>query len=94
MDTISAGGAALTLNSIDLARLIAGAMGYVYRHVHWDPDEFGHCVPDVPVNDWANTLQTFAFSGFTNVVSVSSLQGTNIGFFGPQETAYQSIMGW
>jgi len=45
------------------------------------------------VNDWANTLQTFVFSGFTNVVSVSSAQGTKIGFFGPQETAYQSIMG-
>ncbi|MDQ2844508.1 MAG: PEP-CTERM sorting domain-containing protein [Acidobacteriota bacterium] len=41
------------------------------------------------VSDSPNALQTFTFAAFTDLASVSFTQGTNIGFFVSQDTAYQ-----
>ena len=88
-DTISAGSSAFTLNSIDLAPLIAGGTGTFTVTFVGTLAGSGTVSQTFTVNDSPNTLQTFAFSGFTNVVSVSFVQGANIGFFGAQGTAYQ-----
>jgi hypothetical protein len=88
-DTISAGGAAFTLNSIDLAPLISGGTVTFTVTFVGTLASSGTVSQTFTVNDSPNTLQTFAFSGFSNLVSVSFVQGSNIGFFGAQGTAYQ-----
>lgn len=83
-----AGNAAFTLNSIDLAPLIAGSTGtfdVTFTGTFADSSTVSQMVS---VNN-ALGLQTFDLSGFTNIVSVSFEQGTNIGFFAQQDTAFQ-----
>jgi hypothetical protein len=83
-----AGDAPFTLDSIDLAPLIAGGTGT------FDVTFIGTLADSSTVSQTftvSNTagLQTFDFSGFTNVVSVSFDQGTNVGFFEDQDSGYQ-----
>lgn len=83
-----AGDAPFTLDSIDLAPLLAGGTGT------FDVTFTGTLADSSTVSQTftvSNTagLQTFDFSDFTNVVSVSFEQGTNIGFFEDQDTGYQ-----
>ena len=43
----------------------------------------------VPAYGTPPELQTFDFTNFTNLVSLSFTQGTNSGFFAAQDAAYQ-----
>ena len=82
------GNAAFTLNSIDLAPLIAGATGT------FDVTFTGHFADSSTISQTftvsdADVLQTFVFAGFQNVVDVTFIQGSNVGYFASQNTAYQ-----
>jgi hypothetical protein len=82
------GNAPFTLKSIDLAPLIAGGSStftVTFTGTFADSSTVSQTFT-VSDND---TLQTFDFSGFTNIVKLSFTQGTNSGFFGAQDTAYQ-----
>jgi hypothetical protein len=88
----AAGNAPFTLNSIDLAPLVAGSG----PTTTFDVTFIGTLADASTVNQTFTVadsaipeLQTFDFTNFTNVVSVSFEQGTNIGFFAEQDTAYQ-----
>jgi hypothetical protein len=86
----AAGDAAFTLNSIDLAPLLAGATGAFNVTFVGTFADASTISQTFTVSDSTPTaLQTFDFSGFTNVVSVSFEQGTNGGFFTGQDDAYQ-----
>jgi hypothetical protein len=82
------GNAPFTLDSVDLAPLIAGATGTFDVTFTGTFADLSTVTQTFSVSD-TDKLQTFDFSGFTNVVSVSFVQGTNSGFFGSQKTAYQ-----
>jgi hypothetical protein len=88
--TLTDGGAAFTLNSIDLAPVIAGGSGtftVTFTGTHPDSSTVSQTFT---VNDGTPPgLQTFDFSGFSNLTNVTFTQGTNGGFFAEQETAYQ-----
>ncbi len=88
--TLSEGGTAFALNSMDLAPVIASGTGsFTVSFTGTHPDS-STVSQTFTVNDGTPAeLQTFDFSGFTNLVSVTFTQGTNIGFFGSQDTAYQ-----
>ena len=86
----AAGNAPFTLNSIDLAPLISGGAGtfdvtFVGTRANASTISRTFTVSD----STSPALQTFNFPDFANVVSVSFAQGTNIGFFVAQGTAYQ-----
>jgi hypothetical protein len=89
-DTVTDGGSAFSATSIDLAPVLAGGSGtftitFTGTHAHSTT-----VTQSFTVNDGTPTeLQTFDFTNFTNLVSLSFSQGTNIGFFGTQDTAYQ-----
>ncbi len=98
--TLSDGGSAFSLNSIDLAPVLAGpplacaicgpgTFTVTFTGTH--PDS-SIVTQTFTVNDSGSAspaLQTFTFSGFTDLVNVTFTQGTNIGFFETQDTAYQ-----
>ena len=88
--TLTSYGGAFTLNSIDLAPLIAGGTGtfdVTFTGTHADSTTVSQTFT---VSDSPDGLTTFDFSaGFTDLVSVSFTQGTNSGFFAAQDTAYQ-----
>lgn len=84
----AAGDAPFTLNSIDLAPLIAGTTGVFNVTFTGTLADSSTVSQTFTVSD-SDTLQTLDFSGFTNVVNVSFVQGANLGFFGSQGTAYQ-----
>jgi hypothetical protein len=88
-DTITAGGAEFTMNSIDLAPLIADGDGTFDVEFTGTFADSSTTSQTFTVNDTPDALQQFDFSGFTNLVSVSFTQGTNSGFFAGQDTAYQ-----
>jgi hypothetical protein len=84
------GNGAFTLDSIDLAPLIAGGSGtfdVTFTGTHADNSTVSQTF--VVSDSTPAALTTFDFSNFTNVVSVSFTQGTNSGFFAAQDTAYQ-----
>jgi hypothetical protein len=81
-------GAAFTLTSIDLAPLIAGATGSFDVTFTGTYADHSTVSQTFTVNDGA-WLQTFDFSSFTNVVSVAFSQGSNIGYYVSQGSAYQ-----
>ncbi len=90
--TITDGGSTFTLNSIDLAPLLAGGTGVFTVTLVGTEANSSLVSLVVAVNDsgsGAPKLQTFNLGGFTDLVSVSFVQGTNIGYFGQQDTAYQ-----
>ncbi len=84
----AAGNAAFTLNSIDLAPLIVGGSSNFTVTFTGTFADSSTVTQTFTVSD-TDTLQTFDFSGFTNIVKLSFTQGTNSGFFGAQDTAYQ-----
>ena len=88
--TLTDGGNPFTLSSIDLAALLTGGSGtftVTFTGTHPDATTVSQTFT---VNDTSPpSLQTFSFSGFTNLVSVSYAQGTNSGFFQNQVSAYQ-----
>jgi hypothetical protein len=84
----AAGDAPFTLNSIDLAPLIAGGDSVFKVTFTGTFADSSTLSQTFTVSD-SDTLQTFDLSGFTNVVDVSFMQGANNGFFGSQGTAYQ-----
>ena len=87
--TLTDGGSPFTLSSIDLAPVIAGGTGtFTVTFTGTHPD-MSTVSQTFTVNDSPDALQTFAFSGFTNLVSVAYAQGTNSGYFGSQDTACQ-----
>ena len=87
--TLTDGGNPFTLSSIDLAPVIAGGTGtFTVTFTGTHPD-LTTVVQTFTVNDSPSALQSFAFSGFTNLVSVAYDQGTNSGYFANQDTAYQ-----
>jgi len=88
-DTITAGGNEFTMNSIDLAPLLAGGTGTFDVEFTGTFADSSTTSQTFTVNDSPDALQLFNFSGFANVVSVSFGQGTNSGFFEGQDTAYQ-----
>ncbi len=85
----AAGDAPFTLNSIDLAPLIVGGTGTFNVTFIGTFADSATISQTFTVNDSPDALQTFDFSGFNNVVSVSFTQGSNSGFFAAQNTAYQ-----
>jgi len=88
--TLTDGGSAFDLDSIDLAPVLAGGTGtftVTFTGTHPDTTIVSQTFT---VNDGTpSSLQTFDFSGFTDLVNVQFTQGTNIGFFVTQDTAYQ-----
>jgi len=84
-----AGNAPFTLNSIDLAPLIVGGSGTFNVTFIGTFADSSTISQTFTVNDAPDALQTFDFTGFTNVVDVSFTQGSNSGFFAAQNTAYQ-----
>jgi hypothetical protein len=85
-----AGNAAFTLNSIDLAPLIAGGSGtFTVTFVGTHADHTTVMQTFTVSDGTPAALQLFDLSGFSNVVSVSFAQGTNSGFFAAQDTAFQ-----
>jgi hypothetical protein len=81
---------AFTLNSIDLAPLIAGGTSTFQVTFTGTKADSSTVSQTFTVNDSPEALTTFDFnSSFTDLVSVSFAQGTNIGFFTSQDTAYQ-----
>jgi hypothetical protein len=84
-----AGNAAFTMNSIELAPLIVGGTGtFNVTFTGFLAD--GLTVSQtLTVNDAPDALQLFDLTGFADVVGVSFAQGSNFGFFGSQDTAYQ-----
>lgn len=84
----AAGNAPFTLKSIDLAPLIAGGSSVFTVTFTGTFADSSTVSQTFTVND-TDTLQTFDFSGFTNIVKLSFTQGTNSGFFVSQDTAYQ-----
>ena len=92
--TLTDGGSAFDLDSIDLAPVVAGtgfagstSFTVTFTGTHADSSTV---TQTFTVNDGTPPLlQTFAFSGFTNLVKVQFPQGTNSGFFVTQDTAYQ-----
>jgi hypothetical protein len=88
--TVTDGGSAFSLDSIDLAPVLAGGNGsFTVSFTGTHPDS-STVTQMFTVND-SNpaTLQTFDFSGFTDLVNVKFSQGINFGLFGSQDTAYQ-----
>ncbi len=86
----AAADAPFTLSSIDLAPVIAGGSGAFDVTFIGTFADHSTISQTFSVSDGTPTaLQTFDFSGFTNVVGVSFAQGTNIGLFGSQDSAYQ-----
>jgi hypothetical protein len=83
------GSAPYSLNSIDLAPLIVGGSGAFDVTFTGTFADSATISQTFTVNDSPDALQTFDFSGFNNVVSVSFTQGSNSGFFAAQNTAYQ-----
>jgi hypothetical protein len=81
--------AAFTINSIDLAPLLAGGTGTFDVLFTGTFADSSTVTQTFTVNDSPDDLQTFDFSGFSNVVGVSFTQGTNAGYYEGQETAYQ-----
>ena len=91
-DTITAvGNAAFTMNSIDLAPAVVGGTGTFTVEFAGAISGGGVVNQTFTVNDSPDSLQTFDFTGFTNVVSVSFSQGSNSGGtpYTGQNTAYQ-----
>jgi hypothetical protein len=88
--TLTEGGSAFNLNSMDLAPLLTGGSGtfnVTFTGTHPDNSTVSQTFT---VNDSTPpSLQTFNFSNFTDLESVSFTQGTNGGFFQTQETGYQ-----
>jgi uncharacterized protein (TIGR03437 family) len=89
-DTVTAGGAVFTANSIQLAPLLAGGSGTFTVTLT------GTRLDNSPVTQTftvsygtPTTLQTFSFTNFTNLVSLTLPQGANNGFYGSQSGAYQ-----
>ena len=90
VDSITdAGNAAFTMNSIGLAPLIAGSDGTFEVTFIGTFANNSTISQTFTVSDSPDSLQTFDFSGFSNVVNVSFAQGSNLGYFGSQDTAYQ-----
>jgi len=88
--TVSDGGTAFSLSSIDLAPVIAGGTGSFTVQFIGTRADSSTVSQTFTVNDSTPTaLTTFDFSGFTDLVNVEFSQGTNIGFFETQDTAYQ-----
>ena len=88
--TLTDGGSAFTLRSIDLAPLLTGGSAtFSVTFLGTHPDTSTVSQTFTVSDSTPPALQTFNFSNFTNLVSVSFTQGTNIGFFGTQDTAYQ-----
>ena len=88
--TLSDGGTKFSLNSIDLAPVVAGGSGTFTVTFTGTFADSSTVTETFTVNDGTPpALQTFDLSGFDNVVSVKFTQGTNSGFFATQDTAYQ-----
>jgi len=89
-DTVSNGGSAFTASSIDLAPVLAGGSGTFTVNFSGTRADSTIVTQSFLVNDGTPAeLQTFDFTNFTNLVSLSFSQGTNAGFFAAQDTAYQ-----
>lgn len=84
-----AGNAAFTMNSIGLAPVIVGGAGTFEVTFIGTFANNSTISQTFTVSDSPDSLQTFDFSGFSNVVNVSFAQGSNLGYFGSQDTAYQ-----
>ena len=84
----AAGNTAFTLNSIDLAPLIAGGTG-TFDVTFTGTFANSSTISQTFVVSDGGGLQTFDFSGFSNVVDVSFTQGSNGGYYAYQNTAYQ-----
>jgi PEP-CTERM motif len=85
-----AGNTPFTLNSIDLAPVLAGGSGTFTVTFTGTLADSSTVTQTFTVSNTAiPTLQTFDFTNFANVVSVSFTQGTNSGFFVAQSSAYQ-----
>jgi hypothetical protein len=88
--TAASNGGTFNLLSIDLAPVLAGGAGSFTVSFEGKRADSSTVSQMFTVNDGTPpALQTFAFSNFTDLVSVSFAQGTNIGFFATQDTAYQ-----
>ena len=84
----AAGNTAFTLNSIDLAPLIAGGTG-TFDVTFTGTFANSSTISQTFVVSDGGGLQTFDFSGFSNVVDVSFTKGSNGGYYAYQNTAYQ-----
>ncbi len=88
--TLSHGGSEFSLDSIDLAPLIAGGSGTFTVTFTGTFADLSTVSQTVTVGDGTPPeLQTFDLTGFDNVESVTFTQGTNSGFFETQDTGYQ-----
>jgi len=83
-----AGNKAFTLNSIELAPLIAGGTG-TFDVTFIGTFANNSTISQTFVVSDSKGLQLFDFSGFSNVVDVSFTQGSNGGYYGYQNTGYQ-----
>lgn len=88
--TLTRGAGHFDLSSIDLAPVIAGgAATFTVTFTGTHPDN-SIVSQTFTVSDSTPTLlTTFNFAGFTDLKRVTFQQGTNIGFFMTQDTAYQ-----
>jgi hypothetical protein len=82
------GGNAFTLNSIDLAPLLSGGTGIFEVKIIGTHTDNSTVSASFNVNDSLG-LQKFSFSDFTDLTSVSLVQGYNNGEYGSQATAFQ-----
>jgi len=78
-----------TLDSIDFAPLLSGGSGPFIFYVAGVFADETFTTQKVTINSTPFGLQTVTFPGFTNVIAVNFLQGTNAGYFQGQEDAYQ-----
>lgn len=84
----NAGNATFTLSSIDLAPVLPNGSGTFTVNFTGTLADSSTVSQGFTVSNSPN-LQTFNFSNFDNVISVSFTQGTNSGLFGQQISAYQ-----
>jgi hypothetical protein len=88
--TLTDGGSVFTLNSVDLAPVItAGTGSFTVGFTGMRADLSTVSQTFTAVDGTPPALQTFVFSGFNDLVKVTFTQGTNMGFFATQDTAYQ-----
>lgn len=88
--SVTEGGTAFSVNSIDLAPVLAGGQGTFDVTFIGTLFGSGTVSQTCTVTDGTPTaLQTCDLSGFNNLVSLQFAQGTNGGFYESQISAYQ-----
>jgi hypothetical protein len=88
--TLTDAGSPFSVSSIDLAPLIAGGSGTFTVEFIGTYADSSTVSQMFTVDDTNPTvLTTFDLSNFTNLVSLEFTQGTNVGFFEEQDSAYQ-----